>query len=184
MYTFVETKLFTRLIEEYLTDEEYAALQPYLAANPESGGVIEDSGGGRELRWSVAGRGKSGRIRVNYYLKSRAGQIWLLTVYARNVRESIPAAVLKNIEEELDGTYQAQFGCGNSGRAARDRARCTWSCDGGAGCIRYSRTHGAFAVAGRTAPWRFGSGANTYWSTAMLTTYRRCDCAGRAQYAR
>ena len=105
MYTFVEAKLFTRLIEEYLTDEEYAALQLYMAANPESGDVIKGSGGVRKLRWSVAGRGKSGGIRVIYYLKSRAGQIWLLTVYAKNVRESIPAAVLKKIKEELDGTY-------------------------------------------------------------------------------
>jgi len=38
-------------------------------------------------------------------LKSRADQIWLLTVYAKNVRESIPAAELKKIKEELDGTY-------------------------------------------------------------------------------
>ena len=27
MYTFIETKLFTRLIVEYMTDDEYAALR-------------------------------------------------------------------------------------------------------------------------------------------------------------
>jgi hypothetical protein len=33
MYTFVETRLFTRLVGEYLTDAEYAALQATLDAH-------------------------------------------------------------------------------------------------------------------------------------------------------
>jgi hypothetical protein len=56
-----------------------------------------------KLRWNVAGRGKRGGIRVIYYLRSRRGQIWMLTVYAKNVAENIPAHVLKKIEEEIDG---------------------------------------------------------------------------------
>ena len=40
-----------------------------------------------------------------YYLRLQNGQIWLLTAYAKNVRDDIPAAVLKKIKEELDGTY-------------------------------------------------------------------------------
>ena len=37
VYTFVETKLFTRLIDEYLSDDEYAALQLSLAVTPRPG---------------------------------------------------------------------------------------------------------------------------------------------------
>jgi mRNA-degrading endonuclease RelE of RelBE toxin-antitoxin system len=103
MLTFVETKLFTKLVEEYLSDEEYGALQQALVANPEAGDVIPGSGGVRKLRWSVAGRGKRGGIRVIYYLRSRQGQVWMLTLHAKNVAERIPAHVLKKIREEIDG---------------------------------------------------------------------------------
>ena len=103
MHTFVETRLFTKLVQEYLSDDEYGALQQALVANPEAGDVIPGSGGVRELRWSIAGRGKRGGIRVIYYLRSRQGQIWMLTLYAKNVSENIPAHVLKKIREEIDG---------------------------------------------------------------------------------
>ena len=105
VYTFVETKLFTRLIDEYLSDDEYAALQLSLAVNPEAGDVIKGTGGVRKLRWAGSGRGKRGGLRVIYYLRLQNGQIWLLTVYAKNVKDSIPASVLKKIKEELDGSY-------------------------------------------------------------------------------
>ena len=67
------------------------------------GDIIRGSGGVRKLRWGVAGRGKRGGIRVIYYLRSRQGQIWMLTLYAKNVSESIPAHVLTQIKEEIDG---------------------------------------------------------------------------------
>jgi mRNA-degrading endonuclease RelE of RelBE toxin-antitoxin system len=105
VYTFIETRLFTRLIDEYLSDEEYAALQLFMAANPEAGDLIQGSGGVRKMRWSASGRGKRGGIRVIYYLRLRAGQIWLLTLYAKSVQQSIPATVLRKIKEELDGSY-------------------------------------------------------------------------------
>ena len=101
--TFVETKLFTKSVQEYLSDDEYSALQQSLIANPEAGHIIPGSGGVRKLRWSVAGRGKRGGIRVIYYLRSGQGQIWMLTLYAKNVSENIPAHVLKKIKEEIDG---------------------------------------------------------------------------------
>jgi hypothetical protein len=40
---------------------------------------------------------------VIYYLRSPQGQIWMLTAYAKNVAENIPAHVLKKIKEEIDG---------------------------------------------------------------------------------
>jgi mRNA-degrading endonuclease RelE of RelBE toxin-antitoxin system len=105
VYTFVETKLFTRLIDEQMSDDEFAALQLYLVVNPEAGDVIKGTGGVRKLRWKGSGRGKRGGLRVIYYLRLQIGQIWLLTAYAKNVKDDIPAAVLKRIKEELHGTY-------------------------------------------------------------------------------
>ena len=43
--TFVETKLFTELMLDYLSDDEYAAMQQFLVVNPEAGDVIPGSGG-------------------------------------------------------------------------------------------------------------------------------------------
>ncbi|HWQ70236.1 MAG TPA: type II toxin-antitoxin system RelE/ParE family toxin [Patescibacteria group bacterium] len=57
----------------------------------------------RKLRWGVAGRGKRGGIRVIYYVRTRHGHIWMLTLYAKNVMENISAKVLRQIKEEIDG---------------------------------------------------------------------------------
>jgi mRNA-degrading endonuclease RelE of RelBE toxin-antitoxin system len=102
VFTFVETALFTRLADEYLSDDEYLKLQMALAANPEQGPVIPGSGGVRKLRWAAPGRGKRGGFRVIYYLRTQAGTIWMLTMYPKNVRDSIPAHVLRQIRKEID----------------------------------------------------------------------------------
>ena len=102
MISFVETKLFTRLVQEYLSDDEYSGLQQALLADPELGSVIPGTGGVRKVRWGVAGRGKRGGIRVIYFLRTRQGQIWMLTLYPKNVAENIPAHVLKKIKDEID----------------------------------------------------------------------------------
>lgn len=104
MYVFIETRLFTRLVEEYFSDAEYAELQLFLINNPSTGDVIRESGGIRKLRWGVAGRGKRGGIRIIYYLRSRQGEIWMLTLYAKNEAESLSGSVLKKIKEEIDGS--------------------------------------------------------------------------------
>jgi mRNA-degrading endonuclease RelE of RelBE toxin-antitoxin system len=103
MLSFIETKLFTKLVTEHLSDEEYARLQELLIRDPDTGDLIPGSGGVRKVRWGVKGRGKRGGIRVIYYARTRQGQIWMLTLYAKNVVESIPAHVLRQIKEEIDG---------------------------------------------------------------------------------
>lgn len=103
MLTFVETKLFTQLVAQYLSDEEYRQLQHAIAANPEAGDVVRGSGGVRKLRWGTSGRGKRGGVRVIYYLRLRRGQVWMLTMYAKNETGTIAGPVLKRIKEEIDG---------------------------------------------------------------------------------
>ena len=101
MFTFIETRLFTRLVQEYLSDDEYAALQRELMRNPEVGAVIRGSGGVRRLRWAAPGRGKRGGYRVIYFVRRPKGVIWLLTLYPKNVADAIPGHVLKQIREEI-----------------------------------------------------------------------------------
>ena len=108
MFTFVETRLFSRLIRQYLDDEEYASLQSALMADPEAGVVVPGSGGVRKLRWAAKGRGKRGGFRVIYFVRRKDGVIWMLTIYPKNVRDSVPAHVLRQIRKELeDGQTEA-----------------------------------------------------------------------------
>ena len=102
VFTFIETKLFTRLVQEYLTDKEYGELQRALMEKPEAGKVILGTGGVRKLRWQGSGRGKSGGYRVIYYAKISHGVIWMLTMYAKNVATIIPAHVLREIRKEIE----------------------------------------------------------------------------------
>jgi mRNA-degrading endonuclease RelE of RelBE toxin-antitoxin system len=102
VFEFVETPLFTKIIEHYLSDDDYADLQTYLNQHPEGGDVIRGSGGVRKLRWAAKGRGKRGGLRIIYYLKLSEGQIWMLTLYAKNVKETLPAHLLKQLKESLD----------------------------------------------------------------------------------
>lgn len=103
MFTFIESKVFSRLRDTYLTDDDYGRLQEALIADPDSGPVIRGSGGIRKLRWSQPGRGKRGGVRIIYYAKIRDGLVYLLTIYAKNEEETIPAHILRKIKEELDG---------------------------------------------------------------------------------
>lgn len=102
MYSFIETKRFTRLVTQYLSDEEYSLLQQALIEDPKAGDVIPGSGGVRKLRWGIASRGKRGGLRIIYYAKTQQGHIWMLTLYAKNVAENISAHVLRQIKEEID----------------------------------------------------------------------------------
>lgn len=102
MFSFIETRLFTKLVLEYLTDTEYAELQQSLMGNSEAGPVIPGSGGVRKLRWDAPGRGKRGGYRVIYYVRNAHGVIWMLTMYPKNVAENIPAHVLRQIRKEVE----------------------------------------------------------------------------------
>ena len=103
MYSFIETKLFSRLLGDHLTDDQYAELQAALVEAPDRGALVPGSGGVRKVRWSQPGRGKRGGVRVIYYAKTHEGVIWMLTIYAKNEEQTIPAHVLRRIKEEIDG---------------------------------------------------------------------------------
>jgi hypothetical protein len=102
MFSFIETRAFTKLVLEYLTDAEYVALQSALIADPEAGPVVPGSGGVRKLRWAAPGRGKRGGHRIINYVRRANGVIWMLTMYPKNVSDNIPAHVLRQIREEGD----------------------------------------------------------------------------------
>ena len=70
----LETSIFTKRIKELMTDEIYRELQNALVAYPESGKLIQGSGGLRKIRWGIASKGKRGGVRVIYYFATNKNQ--------------------------------------------------------------------------------------------------------------
>lgn len=98
---FIEAPAFTKHVYEYLTDEEYSGLQSYLVTYPEAGALVPGTGGVRKLRWEMPGRGKRGGARVIYFYQSNNSEIWLLTIYSKNEKATIPAHILRKIAQEF-----------------------------------------------------------------------------------
>ena len=58
--TVVETGRFLKDADRLMPDTERAELVKFIAANPESGDLIPETGGVRKLRWALPGGGKRG----------------------------------------------------------------------------------------------------------------------------
>jgi hypothetical protein len=99
---FIELPIFTQHIYRYLDDDEYQELQAYLTARPDAGAIVAGTGGVRKVRWGLEGRGKRSGARIIYYWRSSAGQIWMLTIYAKNETRTIPPHVLRRLRQEID----------------------------------------------------------------------------------
>ena len=99
---FIETSIFTRLLPKYLSDDEYRAFQWYLIAYPDAGDVVRGSGGVRKIRWAEKGKGKRGGVRIIYYWKKSADEIWFLTTYSKKEKATIKGHILKKIAEEIE----------------------------------------------------------------------------------
>jgi putative transcriptional regulator len=49
---FIETKVFTKYIQVYLSDEEYAGLQHFFSKRHDVGKLVPSAGGVRKIRWT------------------------------------------------------------------------------------------------------------------------------------
>jgi hypothetical protein len=101
MRTVSETSVFVRYASEVWSDAERQEFINYIAANPEAGDIIRGSGGCRKVRWSRSGTGKSGGVRVIYFLAAD-GAVWLLIVYAKAKFDSLPASFLAELKKGIE----------------------------------------------------------------------------------
>jgi mRNA-degrading endonuclease RelE of RelBE toxin-antitoxin system len=89
--TFIETTEFTQWVIEYLTDEQYTAIQQELLINPEKGNVMPGCGGLRKLRTGDPGRGKGkrGGCRIIYLDVPDAGVTFFLDIYGKDEKDDL-----------------------------------------------------------------------------------------------
>lgn len=102
MFTVVETLLFQKQWPLYWTEEERGEFAAHMAKSPEVGAVVRESGGIRKVRWKRQGTGKSGGVRVIYFVSNEAEEIVLLTLYAKAKTGSLSGAALKEIRRALE----------------------------------------------------------------------------------
>lgn len=100
----IETLGFTRRVTALLSDNEYAALQWFVAHKPDSGDVIQGTGGARKLRWRKKGQGKRGGLRVIYFHHVKQNTLWMLALYEKTGQEDLSTAdkkIVKQLIEEI-----------------------------------------------------------------------------------
>jgi hypothetical protein len=101
----IETSVFTRQVQNLLTDEEYRQLQLALVDHPEMGVIIQGSGGLRKIRWAISGRGKRGGVRTIYYWAVKKDKILMLMMYAKNERDNLTQDQLKVLRGIIEKEY-------------------------------------------------------------------------------
>ncbi len=98
MYTVVETPTFQKQAEKIWSESERMDFIDWIAENPLSGDVIPGAQGARKVRWSVAGRGKRGGVRVIYFNLTNQGVLILLMVYTKSEQSNLePGEIRKAI---------------------------------------------------------------------------------------
>jgi len=100
---FIETTMFTRQIKQIATDDELKELQKELIESPDKGDLIQKTGGLRKIRMATGNKGKSGSVRVIYFLAT-AEVIYLVMAYPKSTKDSITDAEkagLKKLTQRL-----------------------------------------------------------------------------------
>ena len=98
----IETPIFTKLITQLMSDDEYKNLQEALVSRPDRGVIIKNSGGLRKVRWALEGRGKSGGVRVIYYWMTEYDQLYMVFAFPKNVQGNLSDAQIKKLKQIVD----------------------------------------------------------------------------------
>jgi len=94
---FVETPVFTAVIQRHLDDDNYRQLQIALMLRPEQGPVIQGSGGLRKVRWATGGAGKRGGLRVIYYWAPGDQAFYMMYAYRKSEQGDLTPAQTRQL---------------------------------------------------------------------------------------
>jgi mRNA-degrading endonuclease RelE of RelBE toxin-antitoxin system len=104
----IETSVFTRQIQELLSDDEYRRMQMALFLRPDLGALIPSSGGLRKMRWSVGERGKRGGLRAIYYWAVAQDQILMLFIYSKSEQGDLTPDQVKILKRIVEDEYHGR----------------------------------------------------------------------------
>ena len=92
-----ETSIFTRRAEALLSTKEREELIDYLASHAYEGDLIVGTGGVRKLRFAVEGKGKSGGVRVIYYVLDDTMPLYALLIFGKNEQADLTSEQRKAV---------------------------------------------------------------------------------------
>jgi hypothetical protein len=107
LMTVAETAPFIRQAAKLWTEDDRTAFVNFIAANPDIGDVIPDTGGLRKIRWSRPGTGKRGGVRVIYFYHDDTMPLFLLLIYAKTQRENWTQAEKRRVQTLTEAIKQA-----------------------------------------------------------------------------
>ncbi len=108
--TFIEVPLFSKRWKEIgLNDSDLLNLQIMLLKNPESGPIMEGTGGIRKVRFPLENKGKSGSVRICYTDFEEYEVIYLITAFTKNEQDNLSAEE-KNVLKKLVKALKEEAG--------------------------------------------------------------------------
>lgn len=103
---FIEATRFTERILALRAEPDLWKLEDLLCQKPESGRVIQGTGGFRKIRMGLPGRGKRSGCRVIYlYIKS-ASRIYFVYLYPKNEEVDLSADQKKQLKQIARTIYE------------------------------------------------------------------------------
>ena len=111
LMTVIETPSFLRDAKRLMDDEERQEIVSFLAQNPDTGDLLQGTGGIRKVRFARDGGGKSGGYRVIYFFHSQDIPLFALNIFAKNEKSNISPAernALKELSALLVKTYRTR----------------------------------------------------------------------------
>ncbi len=107
LITVVETPAFARRAAHLLSSEEKAELIAFLAECPEAGDEIPGTGGVRKVRFAAQGKGKSGGVRVIYYVFDHDNPLYAVFIYGKGEQANLTAEQKKAVSAFAAGIKAA-----------------------------------------------------------------------------
>ena len=101
---FIETSVFTRIITQLMSDDEYRSVQEAMLVQPGIGNIIKGTGGLRKFRWKSGNTGKRGGSRLIYYWQVSEETFYMIYAYTKNQQSDLTDSqrqILSELVKEL-----------------------------------------------------------------------------------
>ncbi len=103
MHCVVETESFKQAAAASgMSEDEVTRLKNQLSAQPDSGDVIQGTGGARKLRVGKPGKGKSGGYRVVTFYSGEDIPVFLMDVYSKGDKINLSPRDRADLKKELE----------------------------------------------------------------------------------